>query len=92
MESSLEGAADPDRVGQLQLLVVDAAARGRRVGSRLMRDALAHMAGMGLDRYRLSTDSDCDWEFYEHIGLRRVAEATSREDGAFRLYVYEGDL
>lgn len=91
-------AADPSshEIGQLQLLIVDPAAQGRHVGSRLMRDALDSLAKAGHTRYRLSTDDACNVGFYEHIGLRRVASAPTQVIGEkglpLNIYVFEGDL
>lgn len=89
-------AGDGAGVGVLQLLVVSPESRGLGLGRRLMAAGLDRMRAAGATRYRLSTDEACDWRFYEHLGLRRVAErgsdAVGGPDGPFRHFVYEGDL
>lgn len=96
MAEALAADPSPHEIGQLQLLIVDPAAQGRHVGSRLMRDALDSLAKAGHTRYRLSTDDACNVGFYEHIGLRRVASAPTQVIGEkglpLNIYVFEGDL
>lgn len=73
------------------LLVVGAAARGHGLGKRLLNQARDHFRRHGAERYWLVTDTDCDWPFYEHLGLVRLAERAGRVDGApERYYVYGG--
>lgn len=89
-------ADDGAGVGVLQLLVVSPEARGLGLGRRLMGVALDRMRRAGARRYRLSTDEACDWRFYEHLGLTRVAQEASGALGApdrpFLHFVYEGGL
>ena len=88
---------DGTSVGILQLLVLSPEARGLGLGRRLMQAGLSLIKAAGASRYRLSTDEGCDWQFYEHIGLTRIAEDTlilPDDDAAraFSYFVYEGTL
>lgn len=81
--------------GYLELLIVSPAAQGLGVGRTLMGLGLDHLRGGGATRFRLVTDDGCDWQFYDHIGMRRVGErevATPLEGEGFHVYCYEGDL
>lgn len=98
MNHTLE--VDGTSVGILQLLVISPEARGLGLGRRLMQAGLSLIQAAGATRYRLSTDEGCDWQFYEHIGLTRIAEdsltladETSQEaNRSFSYFVYEGAL
>lgn len=82
------GLAEQPRV---VLLVIGAGARGHGLGRRLLDQARAHFRRHGATRYWLVTDTDCDWPFYEHLGLVRLAERPSTVPGApERYFVYGG--
>ena len=50
------------------------------------------MRELGCKRFFLMTDNRSDWEFYEHLGMERVAEDHSQDTGdGFIVYIY-GDL
>lgn len=73
------GMADDDCV---QLLVVSPEARGLGLGRRLLDRARRYLHEQGATRYHLVTDTECDWGFYEHLGLRRLGEqATLSPEG-----------
>ncbi|HIU04818.1 MAG TPA: GNAT family N-acetyltransferase [Candidatus Coprousia avicola] len=66
-QAGLAGAAE------VVLLAVGAAARGRGIGRELLGRMEALLAQGGAVRAFLCTDTDCDWPFYERLGLARVA-------------------
>lgn len=73
------------------LLVISEAARGHGLGRRLLAQARDHFSRHGASRYWLVTDTDCDWPFYEHLGLERLAERAGAVKGApERYFVYGG--
>lgn len=73
------------------LLVVGEAARGHGLGRRLLARARDHFSRHGAERYWLVTDTDCDWPFYEHLGLERLAERPGAvADAPERYFVYGG--
>ena len=72
------------------LLVVSGAARGHGLGRRLLDRARDHFRRHGSERYWLVTDTDCDWPFYEHLGLERLAQRPGTVAGAPDTYFIYG--
>lgn len=72
------------------LLVVGRAARGLGLGRKLLDEAARHVASEGSGRYWLATDTFCDWPFYEHLGLSRLAERSGTVPGAPERYFLYG--
>ena len=56
------------------LLLVSPASRGLGLGRRLLKLAGDHLRSVGAPTMHLVTDTDCDWQFYDHIGMERLAE------------------
>lgn len=77
-------------VPRVLLLVVSQHARGLGLGRRLLGKAAAHFAATGDGRYWLATDTCCDWPFYEHLGMRRLAERTGGVPGGPERYFIYG--
>jgi ribosomal-protein-alanine N-acetyltransferase len=73
------------RIGYLQRLAVDPAARRRNVATTLIADAFVWMRRTGVQQVYVNThvDNDGALALYHHLGFRDLAE---------RLRVYEGDL
>ena len=59
---------------ELELFMVNPDVRGMGVGGALWRQLLAALRGHGVRAFFLNTDSSCDYGFYDHKGLTRVAE------------------
>lgn len=59
---------------ELELFMVNPDVRGAGVGGALWRQLLAALRSMGVRAFFLHTDSSCDFGFYDHKGLSRVAE------------------
>ena len=74
---------------ELELFLVMSQARGLGVGGRLFGRVRDYFAASGASGFFLHTDSDSDFGFYEHQGMRRVAQRSglSKPDV---LYVYIG--
>lgn len=85
----LEGA---DGVGEVVLVALAEEARGKKLGRKLLREGLLWLAERGAHTLRLVTDNGCDWQFYEHLQMRRVLqqESTSVEDCT--IYVYDAPI
>lgn len=66
-QAGLAGAAE------IVLLAVGATARGRGIGRELLGRMETLLAQGGAAQAFLCTDTDCDWPFYERLGLARVA-------------------
>lgn len=75
------------------LLVINPAARGFGLGKKLFFSALDYLYEQGASMAHLITDTDCDWHFYDHLGLTRLAERkngdpTSLQPDSYFLYGY----
>lgn len=81
--------------GEVVLLALSPAARGLGIGRSLAEAARAHLTERGALPGYLYTDTGCDWRFYEHLGLTRVAGhvATPEERGVIEpeMYLYRLD-
>lgn len=81
---------------EVTLLAVHGAARRRGIGATLLEAAAAHLAASGQARLYLSTDTECNWAFYERQGLTRLAahraSADERELLPEETYLYGLDL
>lgn len=75
--------------GELVLLIIASQARGTGVGRELLRMGLSWLAAQGAEHLCLVTDDACDWQFYEHLGMRKalVGSASSRADCGLYVYV-----
>ncbi len=77
--------------GQLNLIIVLPEYQGCGLGRRLIEVARKHMRELGCKHFFLMTDNRSDWEFYEHLGMERVAEDHSQDTGdGFIVYIYGG--
>ncbi len=91
-----------DTQGELELFMVNPDVRGHGVGRALWEDLLGALRAMGVRAFFLHTDSSCDYGFYDHKGLVRVAEriaADHPEDADLAeglntddQYIYRADL
>lgn len=59
---------------ELELFMVNPGVRGAGVGGALWRQLLAALRSVDVRAFFLHTDSSCDYGFYDHKGLIRVAE------------------
>ena len=73
--------------GWLELLMVSPEIRGIGLGKKLYKLGIENLAKQGAEYYRLLTDDNCDWTFYEHDNMKRLG-AFPDEDN-FNVYVYE---
>lgn len=71
--------------GIVKLLILAPEARGQGVGRSLLEQGLAWLKEHGATSVRLVTDDECDWSFYDHIGMDRIAEQKYQ-------FIYEMEL
>ena len=94
-ESKLMGEAQnelgTEDVGVIELLILSPDARGVGIGRKLYEMGTAWLTERGATTVRLLTDDECNWQFYEHMGMRRAMErnAPSSDNPDFRRYIYE---
>lgn len=84
-----------DSQAEILLFLLSPAARGLHLGSRLFDNFLTHLQKRGGQSYYLYTDSDCTYGFYDHRGMRRVAEhmeAPTVDGGSYDKFIYRGEV
>ncbi len=87
---------------EVTLLIVDPACHGKGVGKALFMGALDYLSHQGAPGFFLATDDGCDFGFYDHLGLERIAEreapgctaplAGHHDKGPFHVYLYGARL
>ena len=60
--------------GELVFFAVSEESRGTGVGKALFEKAVDYMQTQRIDDFYLYTDSSCNYGFYQHQGMKRVAE------------------
>ena len=77
-------------------LIVSAETRGKGVGSTMWQRASDYFASVGVKKAFLYTDSTCDWQYYEHRGMKRLAETTFDQHKESllpeRMFLYEYEV
>lgn len=58
---------------EVTLLAVDPACHGHGIGRALFTDAQNYLRVQGAAGFSLATDDGCDFGFYDHLGLERIA-------------------
>ena len=76
------------------LFLVAPESKGLGVGGRLFAHMLGTFREHGVNEYFLFTDTSCDYGFYEHKGLRRMAveHIDSAHGEALDCFLYEGTV
>lgn len=83
---------DPRSNWEATLLALDASARGMGLGLTLLtclEDAMRAGGGLG---YYLLTDDECDFGFYDHLGLDRVGSRAVAGREGLSVYLYAREL
>lgn len=81
LDKEIEKAANvtSTALGEVELFLVSAKARGHGVGRLLWRAAMDYFARNSVTNCFLHTDSSCDMGFYDHQGFRRISEESLRK-------------
>jgi GNAT superfamily N-acetyltransferase len=83
---------DPYGAAQINLLAMVPSWQHHSLGSALMDDARRAMRSRGIERFFLTSDSQSDYAFYDHIGMRRISESHEQDTGdGFVTYIYGGE-
>ena len=71
--------------------MIEAAFKG--LGRALIDLARAELAKAGCTKFFLMSDCNSDWQFYEHLNMKRILEDHSQDTGdGFIVYMYGGTL
>lgn len=79
---------------EIALFLVAPESKGLGVGGRLFAHMLGTFREHGIHEYFLFTDTSCDYGFYEHKGLRRMAaeHIDSAHGEQLDCFLYEGTV
>lgn len=78
--------------GQLNLIIIVPEWQGKGLGRALIDLARAELAQAGCTKFFLMSDCNSDWQFYEHLNMKRILEDHSQDTGdGFIVYMYGGD-
>ena len=78
--------------GQLNLIIIVPEWQGKGLGRALIDLARAELARAGCTKFFLMSDCSSDWQFYEHLNMKRILEDHSQDTGdGFIVYMYGGD-
>ncbi|MCI1636484.1 GNAT family N-acetyltransferase [Bifidobacterium crudilactis] len=65
---------------ELQLFLVSSQSRGHGVGGTLFRRMKQRLRDYGVEHFFLHTDTSCNYSFYDHQQLERIAELPASDD------------
>lgn len=75
--------------GQINLIIIRPEWQGKGLGGALIKRARTELSACGCTRFFLMTDNQSDYEFYDHLGMVRIAEDHSQDTGdGFTVYIY----
>lgn len=75
--------------GQINLIIIRPEYQGKGLGRQLIDWARSELHKAGCTKFFLMSDNRSDYEFYDHIGMTRIAEDHSQDTGdGFIVYVY----
>ena len=78
--------------GQLNLIIIVPEWQGKGLGRALIDLARAELAKAGCTKFFLMSDCNSDWQFYEHLNMKRILEDHSQDTGdGFIVYMYGGN-
>lgn len=79
--------------GKVQLFIVDSSKRGQNIGGTLWNAGQKKMAKAGVERFILHTDSNCDFSYYDALGMSSLdpIEIESSNDST-NYMLYHGEV
>lgn len=85
-----------DYGAEISLFIIDERYRGLNIGRKLLEDAEKQMQTVGIRSYYLFTDTQCNYGFYDHMGLTRSNELKEKyfvrgKSEELVHYLYEGE-
>lgn len=73
-DAELRSMSDLSGLGELALLILSEDARGTGLGALMLEEVRRFLSGKGCRGMYISTDSDCSYGFYDHMGAVRIGE------------------
>lgn len=78
--------------GQVNLIIILPEWQGKGLGRALIERARAELRDAGCTKFFLMSDNRSDYEFYDHLGMVRIAENHDQDTGdGFIVFVYGGE-
>ncbi|AVM42040.1 GNAT family N-acetyltransferase [Fastidiosipila sanguinis] len=81
-----------DSDAEIVLLIVDPTFQGHGVGRKLFKECLDYFRRNNVKKFNLKTDSACNYNFYDHMGMTCVAQEAIAEGSDFTFLLYEGEV
>lgn len=81
--------------GKVQLFIVDSSKRGQNIGGSLWKAGQKYFSEAGVERFILHTDSECDYSYYEALGMNCVDPITvvyENEKGSVEYMLFHGNV
>lgn len=90
-----ENLSDPYQ-GKIQLFIVDSTKRGQKIGGTLWKAGQEKFHEAGVERFILHTDSDCDYSYYDALGMSSLdpikVDDVANKDKSTDYMLYHGDV
>lgn len=92
LDQSLLTQSGTDFDGELAFFAVRSNQRGTGIGKTLFENLLTYMRAQQIKQFYLYTDSTCNFGFYEHQGMERIAEKSlclgPKQDEVVQFFLY----
>jgi len=91
---ALIASGSPYAEAQITLFMMDPQVKGRGVGGALFSKIRGLLREAGARRFFLMTDTQSDFEYYEHRGMKRLASYPTVPDDpdSWAFFIYGGEL
>jgi len=82
----------PYAEAELNFLILEPSYQGLGIGRALFTRVCDALREGGASRFFLMTDTESNWELYEHYGMTRIAELPDPDDPGWASLMYGGEL
>ncbi len=77
---------------EIVLLIVDPNFQGHGVGRKLFEECMKYFRHNNVKKFNLKSDTACNYNFYDHMGMTCVAKEPIAPDKEFTFLLYEGEI
>lgn len=77
---------------EIVLLIVDPNFQGHGVGRKLFEECMKYFRRNNVKKFNLKTDTACNYNFYDHMGMNCVAQEAIAPGKDFTFLLYEGEI